>query len=133
MNGKPSWEDATCGFASPPCGMHEAGDVYMGYLPRDEIVSALGDLLGYARILAEESSAAGSTALRYEAACWCTILTAHIERMNATAARTQPGNASPAAAYDRIGHILRATISKVRDDNLHADLTVIFRSHAAHK
>ena len=33
--------DPEDGFASPPCGLHEAGDAYLGYFTRDEIVPRL--------------------------------------------------------------------------------------------
>jgi hypothetical protein len=126
----PQGEDDDRAFASPPCFLHEAGDDYMGYLPREDLIPLLDELRGAARSLAE--STAGIPAdLRQEAARWCAMLVIHMTRLHAAPTPARQGNMAAAAARARIGAALPLVLPKVRCDDLHGDLAEMLRSYLA--
>src|SRR5260221_9948056 len=93
--------------ASPACSAHEAGDAYMGFAPRDELVAFLNTLLeaerAGARICqrtAHEARDAGNesladlmAAVRDDEAHWCAVLT----RATRTLEASRPPSPAPSS------------------------------------
>ncbi len=95
-------------YASPACAIAQAGDVYLGYAARDELVAALARLL----VTVAEP--------------WRPMLAAHLTALH---------GAAPAEVAPLIGgepaDLLRGLLPRVRDDRLHADLSALLKSYKA--
>ncbi|MEN2980920.1 hypothetical protein P7L78_09715 [Tistrella bauzanensis] len=102
--------DDPADLSSAPCQMREADDVYMGYAPRDEIVAALNDLL----------SAVGPDIGRDDDAWAARTLRRHIVALGGA-----PSAAATGAGRHMLHRRLTALLPRIRDDRLHADLTLI--------
>ncbi|MGE3745035.1 MAG: DUF6306 domain-containing protein [Sphingomonadaceae bacterium] len=142
------------GPSSPVCYAAQADDVYMGYAGREEILTALNELLEAERAgarVASQSRAATIDAdmadllknVGMDEARWCAMLTRQIARIG--------GSASPicGAFYDkamvipdlveRLGFLNRgqgwvvrkitALLPRVRDEVLHANLRAMLEGH----
>lgn len=140
--------------SSPTCSAADADDVYMGYAGRDEILSALNDLLeaerAGARIAAESArtrSPPGFAELmrhvRADEAHWCAMLDGHIRCLGGSPShRTGDFHARAMAIADpaeRLSFLnrgqqwvvrkLEALMPRIRDDRLHADLAEMAQRH----
>ncbi|MCK9541827.1 MAG: DUF6306 domain-containing protein [Novosphingobium sp.] len=146
MNGKPS---------SPTCYGAEADDVYMGYACRDEILTALNELLEAERAGAKvalasrgESAKGGAYArlmgaVRADEARWCAMLSRQIERLEGRPSRRTGTFQEKALAIpdllERLAFLnrgqawvvrkLEELLPRVRDDALHGDLREMLASH----
>jgi hypothetical protein len=142
------------GFSSPACSMHEANDAYMGYADKDELATFLNELLeaerAGARVTLESARAAGTGPLaellrtvQRDEARWCAML---VRRVKALDEEPSPetgalyGKAMAVAELrERIAFLnrgqgwvvqkLREILPRVRDNQLHADLCEMLRSH----
>jgi hypothetical protein len=145
------------GFASPACSMGEAGDIYMGYADRDEILATLNGLLEASRAGARAALATIPQAptgpalalldeVQADETEACAMLLGHI--------RALEGAPSPhiGAAYakammlhdadERIAFLnrergqiigaLRKLLPRVRDMELHGDLASLLHTLEAH-
>jgi Domain of unknown function (DUF6306) len=75
--------------SSPPCAMHQADDVYMGYAGKDEVIALLNELLeakrAGARVTLDSARAAGSPigqlmrAIHRDEERWCAMLLRHLK------------------------------------------------------
>jgi Domain of unknown function (DUF6306) len=142
--------------SSPACSMHEAGDAYMGYAGRDELVAFLNRLLeaerAGVRVARETARAADQPqiaelmrAVHRDEARWCAMLARHLKRLGAAPSTNVGGFHQKAMAIadlaDRIAFLNRGqgwvvrklceALPRIRDDRLHADLTAMRRSHEA--
>ena len=145
--------------ASPACSAHEAGDAYMGFAPRDELVTFLNTLLeaerAGARICqrtAHEARAAGNeplaglmAAVRDDEAHWCAVLTRAIRDLEGEPSTTTGAFFEKAAAIgdlqERVKFInrgqgwvareLRKTLPRIRDDALPAQMKAMLDGHDA--
>ena len=84
-------DDETAGGSfSPACSMHEADDVYMGYMTQDELIAFLNELLeaerAGARVTLDSARAAGSgpiaqlmSDIQRDEARWCAMLARHLK------------------------------------------------------
>jgi nitronate monooxygenase len=140
--------------SSPACFAHEAGDAYMGYASREELVGFLNNLLEAERagarvtlrILLETEDPRIKTlvaAIHRDEAKWCGSLMKAIRALNAEPS-TQTG-----AFYDKamaigdpperlaflnrgqgwVARKLREMLSKIRDENIHKDLADMLAAH----
>jgi hypothetical protein len=141
-------------LSSPACSMHLADDAYMGYAGKEELVTALNELLeaerAGARVTLESARAAGAgtlrdlmTAVQHDEARWCAMLITHLKALG-----TEP-SANIGAFYEKamaIGDLLervaflnrgqgwvarklRELLPRVRDPALNADLADMLQSH----
>ncbi len=89
-------DDETVGESfSPACSMHEADDVYMGYMTQDELIAFLNELLeaerAGARVTLESARAASSepiaqliSDIQRDEARWCAMLARHLQALGVT-------------------------------------------------
>jgi nitronate monooxygenase len=149
-------EGAAGEFNSPACLMREASDAYMGYAGKDELITFLNELLeaerAGARVTLESACAAGATpiaelmrTIQRDEARWCAMLLRHVKALGETASPRVGAFYGKAMAVadlgERIAFLnrglgwvvrkLREILPRVRDDQLHADLSEMLRSHEA--
>ncbi len=145
--------------ASPACSAHEAGDAYMGFASRDELVALLNTLLEAeragaricqrtaheARDAGNESLAALMAAVRDDEAHWCAVLTKAIRALEGEPSTKTGAFYDKAAAIadlrERVEFInrgqgwvvreLRKTLPRIRDDALHARMRAMLEGHEA--
>lgn len=140
--------------ASPVCYGADANDVYMGYAGRDEIVTALNELLEAERAgarvaLASLKDATGRDheemmrAIRADEAAWCAMLSREIRRLDATPSRKCGAFHAKAMAMtnpiERLAFLNRGQawvvrklsdlMRRVRDDALLGELRRMAESH----
>jgi hypothetical protein len=136
--------------------MHEADDTYLGYAGKDELVTFLNELLeaehAGARVTLESARAAGSgpiaelmRSIRRDEAHWCAMLADHLKALGEAPSPKVGAFYGKAMAIadlsDRITFLnrgqgwvvrkLRELLPRVRDNQLHKDLTEMLRSHEA--
>ena len=146
----------TAGPASPVCYAAEADDVYMGYAGREEIVTALNELLeaerAGAKVALVSSKSDGPASylslmrqVRADEAKWCAMLSRQIKRLGATPSRKTGTFKEKALAIsdpaERLAFLnrgqswvvrkLEALQPRIRDDTLHRDLREMLDSHRA--
>jgi hypothetical protein len=149
-------DDSTVEVSSPVCSMHEADDTYLGYAGKDELVTFLNELLeaehAGARVTLESARVAGSgpiaelmRSIRRDEAHWCAMLADHLKALGEAPSPKVGafyGKAMTIADLsDRITFLnrgqgwvvrkLRELLPRVRDNQLHKDLTEMLRSHEA--
>ena len=149
-------KDEPISVSSPACSMHEADDAYMGYAGKDELVAFLNELLeaerAGARVTLESGRACDSGPIsdlmlniQRDEARWCGMLSREVKRLGAAPSRTVGAFYGKAMAIadigERIGFLnrgqgwvvrkLREFLPRVRDDQLHAELAEMLRSHEA--
>lgn len=145
--------------ASPACSAHEAGDAYMGFAQRDELVAFLNTLLEAERAGARicqhtshEARDAGNqtlaglmAAVRDDEARWCAVLTKAIRDLGGEPSTATGAFFEKAAAIadlpERVKLInrgqgwvvreLRKTLPRIRDDALHARMRAMLDGHEA--
>lgn len=145
--------------ASPACSAHEAGDAYMGFAPRDELVAFLNTLLEAeragaricqrtsheARDAGDQTLAGLMAALRDDEAHWCAVLTKAIRDLEGEPSTATGAFFDKAAAIgdlrERVKFInrgqgwvvreLRKALPRIRDDALHAQMTAMLAGHEA--
>jgi hypothetical protein len=152
----PTDDDRPVEVSSPACSMHEADDAYMGYAGKDELIIFLNELLeaerAGARVTLESARAAGNgpiaglmRSIQRDEARWCGMLRRHLERAGQAPSSKVGAFYGKAMAIadlgERIAFLnrgqgwvvrkLREMLPRVRDDQLHADLTEMLRSHEA--
>ena len=140
--------------SSPVCYAAEASDTYMGYADRDEILSALNELLE-----AERAGALVASSSRHEAplasysalmqdvgrdeAHWCAMLTRQIQRLSGSPSRKTGAFFEKAMAIsdplERLVFLnrgqawvvrkLEKLLPRIRNDALHADLKAMEEKH----
>jgi hypothetical protein len=136
--------------------MHEADDTYLGYAGKDVLVTFLNELLeaehAGARVTLESARAAGSgpiaelmRSIRRDEAHWCAMLADHLKALGEAPSPKVGAFYGKAMAIadlsDRITFLnrgqgwvvrkLRELLPRVRDNQLHKDLTEMLRSHEA--
>lgn len=144
----------TASSASPVCYADEADDAYMGFASRDEVIAFLNMLLeaerAGARITARTAASsedADLTALMKQVhgdeARWCAMLLGWIRHLDGKASPKVGDFYKKCLAYsdllERAAFInrgqgwvvrkLREMLPKIRDDQMHADLTDMLTSH----
>ena len=154
MNNRPPKDAPVTEVASPACWMQEANDVYMGYADKDELIIFCNELLeaerAGSRVTLETAHAAGSGPLaelmktiQRDEARWCAMLLHHIKTRGGTPSSKVGAFYDKAMAIpdlsERIVFLnrgqnwvvrkLREMLSRVRDHELHADLTKMLQSH----
>lgn len=141
--------------SSPTCNAADASDEYMGFAGRDELITALNELLeaerAGARVAVESRKEADPScatllkAVGADEARWCTMLTSQLERLGADISDRTGAFHTKAMAIellaDRLAFLnrgqawvvrkLEALLPRVRDDNLHADLKAMLERHRA--
>lgn len=142
--------------SSPPCSMHEADDVYMGFAGKDELVAALNELLeaerAGARVSLESARAAeaGPIAVlmemvEHDERRWCAMLLEHLKRLGAEPSPNVGAFHGKAMAIadlaERVkflnrgqGWVVRklaALLPRVRDPGLQNDLRAMLDAHEA--
>jgi hypothetical protein len=142
--------------ASPVCYAAEADDVYMGYAGREEIVTALNELLeaerAGAKVALPSSTSEGPASylalmrqVRADEARWCAMLSRQIKRLGAAPSRKTGAFKDKALAIsdpaERLAFLnrgqswvvrkLEALQPRIRDDGLHRDLREMLDSHQA--
>ncbi len=147
-------EGSIAGFSSPACTMQEANDAYMGYADKDELTTFLNELIeaerAGARVTLESARAVGTgplaellRAVQRDEAHWCAMLVRHVKALGVTPSpETGPfyGNAMAVAELrERIALLnrgqgwvvrkLRENLPRAHDNQLHADLSEMLRSH----
>ena len=152
----PNDGDIPIEVSSPACLMHEAGDAYMGYADKDELIAFLNALLeaehAVAHVILESENASGSCAItdlvrgiHKDEVYFCAMLIRHIKRLGAIPSPRAGAFYEKARAFadlrERIAFFtrhqgtivrkLREILPRVRDNQLHADLSEILRSHEA--
>jgi hypothetical protein len=150
-------DDETAGGSfSPACSMHEADDVYMGYMTQDELIAFLNELLeaerAGARVTLDSARAAGSgpvaqlmSDIQRDEARWCAMLARHLKVLGVTPSARVGAFYEKAIAIadlsERIAFLnrgqgwvvrkLREALPRIRNDRVHADLAEMLRSHEA--
>jgi hypothetical protein len=149
-------DDPEVEVSSPACSMHEADDAYMGYPGKDELITFLNELLeaerAGARVTLESARTAGSgpiselmRTIQRDEARWCGMLLGHIKALGAVPSAKVGAFYGKAMAIadltERITFLnrgqgwvvrkLRKMLLRVRNDQLHADLSEMLRSHEA--
>ncbi|MGD9616530.1 MAG: DUF6306 domain-containing protein [Alphaproteobacteria bacterium] len=144
---------AAQGF-SPACSMHEADDVYMGYMGQNELIAFLTELLeaerAGARVTLESARTAGSGPLaqlmsdiQQDEARWCAMLARHLKTLGVTPSARVGAFYEKAIAIADLGERivflnrgqgwvvrkLREALPRIRDNRIHADLAEMLRSH----
>jgi hypothetical protein len=147
-------DEAPIETTSPACSMHEADDAYMGFAGPDELIQFLNELLeaerAGARVTLESAREAGETpvgemmiAVQRDEARWCAMLARHVKALGGTPSATVGAFHGKAMAIADLGarivflnrgqgcvvRKLREMLPRVRDDQLHADLSEMLRSH----
>ncbi len=149
-------DEAHVEVSSPACSMHEADDAYMGYAGKDELSAFLNELLEAERagslVALESARTAGSDPLaelmrtiQRDEARWCAMLLRQLKAIN-----TEPST-KVGAFYDKamaiadlsqrlsflnrgqgwVARQLRQMLPRVRNEQLHEDLSARLRSHEA--
>jgi Domain of unknown function (DUF6306) len=143
-------------FSSPACSMHKADEAYMGYAGKDELIAFLKELLeaerAGARVTLESARAAGSGAIaelmrtiQQDEARWCGMLLRRLKALGDAPSSKVGAFYDKAMAVADLGERitflnrgqgwvvrkLREMLPRVRDNQLHADLTAMLRSHEA--
>ena len=141
-------------FNSPACSMHEVSDVYLGYAGKDDLIPVLNELLeaerAGARVALDSAHQAGTgplaellLAVQRDEARWCAMLVAHLRKLGERPSTKIGAFHGKAMAIDdlraRIAFLnrgqgwvvrkLREILPRVRNDELHADLAEMLRSH----
>lgn len=141
-------------YSSPACSMREASDVYMGYAGKDELIPFLNELLeaerAGARVALESAHEAGTGPLadllltvQRDEARWCAMLVGHLRRLGEQpSTETGAFHGKAMAIVDLrartsflnrgqgwVVRKLREMLPRVRNDDLHADLAEMLRSH----
>jgi hypothetical protein len=149
-------DEPTLEVSSPACSMREAGDAYMGYAGKEELIAFLNELLeaerAGARVTLQSARAAGSgpiaelmRTIQRDEARWCAMLLRHIKALGEVPSPKVGAFSDKAMAIadlgDRITFLnrgqgwvvrkLREMLPRVRDNRLHTDLTEMLRSHEA--
>jgi Domain of unknown function (DUF6306) len=152
----PTDDDTPVELSAPACAMHEADDAYMGYAGKDELIAFLNALLeakrAWARVTRESVQAVGSGAIaelirtiQRDEAHWCAILNRHIKARGAIPSSAVGAFDDKAMVIPDLGERivflnrgqglvvrkLREMLPRVRDNQLHADLSRMLRSHEA--
>jgi hypothetical protein len=140
--------------ASPACLAHEADDAYMGYATKDELAAFLNELLeaeraGTGVALKSGKAAAGTSFaellrdVHRDEARWCAMLIKQLKVLGVPASTRIGAFEGKALAIEGLpermaflnrgqGWVvkkLREMLPKVRDDNLHRDLSEMLTSH----
>jgi nitronate monooxygenase len=141
-------------YSSPACSMHEVSDVYMGYAGKEDLIPLLNELLeaerAGARVALESAREAGTGPLaefllmvQRDEARWCAMLVGHLRKFGERpSTKTGEFHGKAMAIVDlraRIAFLnrgqgwvvrkLREMLPRVRNDELHADLSEMLRSH----
>jgi hypothetical protein len=141
-------------YSSPACSMHEVSDVYMGYAGKDELIPYLNELLeaerAGARVALDSAHEAGTgplaellLAVQRDEARWCAMLVGHLRKLGERPSTKTGAFYGKAMAIvelrARIAFLnrgqgwvvrkLREMLPRVRNDELHADLSEMLRSH----
>jgi hypothetical protein len=136
--------------------MHQADEAYMGYAGKDELVAFLNELLeaerAGARVTFETARAAGNAeiaelmrAIQRDEARWCGMLLRHLKALgNQPSSKVGAFYGKAMAIADLSERItflnrgqgwvvrkLREMMPRVRDNQLHTDLTEMLQSHEA--
>lgn len=152
----PTDDDPPVELSSPACAMHEADDADMGYAGKDELIAFLNALLeaerAGARVTLESAHAAGSgpiaelmQTIQRDEAHWCAMLARHIKALGAIPSSTVGAFYGKAMAIPDLGERivflnrgqgwvvrkLHEMLPRVRDNQLHADVSEMLRSHEA--
>lgn len=142
--------------SSPACSMHEADEAYMGYAGKDDLIAFLNELLeaerAGARVTLESARAAGSGAIaelmrtiQRDEARWCGMLLRHLKALGDEPSSKVGAFYDKAMAIADLGERitflnrgqgwvvrkLREMLPRVRDNQLHTDLTEMLQSHEA--
>jgi hypothetical protein len=142
--------------SSPACSMHEADEAYMGYAGKDDLIAFLNELLeaerAGARVTLESARAAGSGAIaelmrtiQRDEARWCGMLLRHLKALGDEPSSKVGAFYDKAMAIADLGERitflnrgqgwvvrkLREMLPRVRDNQLHSDLTEMLQSHEA--
>jgi len=151
---KPKDDEPIAGVSSPPCSMHEADDAYMGYAGKDDLITALNELLeaerAGARVTLESAHTAGSGPLasvlrtvQHDEMRWCAMLLRHLKVLGAEPSPNVGAFYGKAMAIgdlrERVLFLnrgqgwvvrkLRELLPRVRDAELHRELADMLRSH----
>jgi Domain of unknown function (DUF6306) len=147
-------DDIEVEVSSPVCSMYEADDAYMGYASKNELIAFLNELLeaerAGARATLESAPIAGSyriaellRTIQRDETRWCAMLSGHIKALGEVPSRRVDAFYGKAMAIgglgDRIAFLNRGQrwvvrklcemLPRVRNDQLHADLYEMLRSH----
>jgi hypothetical protein len=150
----PAAETGSAQYSSPACSIHEVSDEYMGYAGKDELIPVLNELLeaerAGARVALDSAREAGTGPLaellltvQRDEARWCAMLVGHLRKLGERpSTKTGAFYGKAMAIVDlraRIAFLnrgqgwvvrkLREMLPRVRDDELHADLSAMLRSH----
>ena len=153
MTNRPDDDPAT-EVSSPACSMHEADDAYMGYAGKDELIAFLNELLeaerAGARVTSESARSAGTgptaalmRTIEHDEARWCAMLFRHVNALGETPSAKIGSFYGKAMAIADLGariaflnrgqswvvRKLQEILPRVRDNQLHADLSEMLRSH----
>lgn len=140
--------------SSPACYASEADDAYMGFAPRDELVTRLNELLEAERAGARVAIASGEglsgadhaallKTVRDDELRWCAMLFRQVKRLGGEASLKCGAFYGKAMAIedpaDRLRFLnrgqawvvrkLEELLPRVRDDALHADLREMLDNH----
>lgn len=140
--------------SSPACYASEADDAYMGFAPRDELVTRLNELLEAERAGARVAIASGEglsdadhaallKTVRDDELRWCAMLFQQVKRLGGEASLKCGAFYAKAMAIedpaDRLRFLnrgqawvarkLEELLPRVRDDALHADLREMLDNH----
>jgi hypothetical protein len=156
MGKKPSMvaEEEDKGFASPACSAHEMDDRYMGFAGREELLSALNELLEAeragaqvalrtARQISDRAFEPLVMAIQHDKAHWCSVLTKAIQRLHGEPIQKIGAFYEQAMAIGDISarltfldqgkasvvRKLEALLRTIRDDNIYAELKALLTSH----
>jgi hypothetical protein len=150
-------DDETAGGSfSPACSMHEADDVYRGYMAQEELIAFLNELLeaerAGARVTLESARAAGSgpiaqlmSDIQRDEARWCAMLARHLKALGVTPSTKVGAFYEKAITIadlgERIAFLnrgqgwvvrkLREALPRIRDNHIHMDLSEMLQSHEA--
>jgi hypothetical protein len=136
--------------------MHQADEAYMGYAGKDELVAFLNELLeaerAGARVTFETARAAGNAeiaelmrTIQRDEARWCGMLLRHLKALGNEPSSKVGAFYGKAMAIADLGERitflnrgqgwvvrkLREMMPRVRDSQLHTDLTEMLQSHEA--
>jgi hypothetical protein len=136
--------------------MHQADEAYMGYAGKDELVAFLNELLeaerAGARVTFETARAGGNAeiaelmrAIQHDEARWCGMLLRHLKALGNEPSSKVGAFYGKAMAIADLGERitflnrgqgwvvrkLREMMPRVRDSQLHTDLTEMLQSHEA--
>jgi nitronate monooxygenase len=150
----PAAETGSAQYSSPACSMHEVSDEYMGYAGKAELIPVLNELLeaerAGARVALDSAREAGTGPLaellltvQRDEARWCAMLVEHLRKLGERpSTKTGAFYGKAMAIVDlraRIAFLnrgqgwvvrkLREMLPRVRNDELHADLSAMLRSH----